>query len=764
MKLCYKKYSLFIAFFILFGSITLGQSKPKVAVVLSGGGAKGFAHIGVLKVFEEAGLKPDIIVGTSMGAIMGGLYSIGYSANELDSLSRSQDWGELLSNKKSLDELNIENKFYHERLQISIPIKKGKITLPKGIIEGQRLQELISKLTFSTDHYESFLDFPIKFNACATNIENGQTTFFENGDLARCLRASMSIPTLFSPVEIKGEYYVDGGIVDNFPVKRAKELGADIIIGVNVGGNFDTGEEVNSMMNTLVQTAFIVSYSKLPEHMELLDLYIEPNLSPFGVASFGHVDSIIERGYVTANAKFEDIKKISEIVNGANASERIKVDRKEYFVIDKVQITSDKNLNRELKKFVKGRFNVNPGDTITEETMSEGLQKIRSSDVLRNLFYHITKDQEGTTLNIHILQKDKATVGATVNYNNYQSFGLTIGFQFDNILHHAAKIRLYGRLSENPRAHFSYLKYMGKKQNLGFYLGADYTLNKLPIYADGQKTNLFNYHFLDVQSGLILTNNRKNALGITAGYRFNDINSSVVSDTIISLVKRIYNHIVFARFNYEYNTLNSRVNPTNGLRINFNYEQNIWNSSIFIPTKNDNPAPDSLFKAYGANFKLTDGYNKLRFQLEYYPSFHRIVSGVLTLDANGVFSRKVGIMDQYYVGGNESVTPYHVKFWGLQYLQSGGLYNYTTAGIGFKIQAFRNFFVYPYANFMVYHDPNQRLYWDTFFSGEKLRTFNVWGVGLELSYQTIVGPIKAALAYSDNNPNLAFFISVGFDF
>jgi len=193
------------------------QKTPKIGLVLSGGGAKGMAHIGILKALEEAGITPDFITGTSMGSIMGGLYSSGYTADEIKKIALTVDWDQLLTNKLKLNEVAFEENDYYGRYFAELNVKGTRFELPKGLIEGQKLSMTLSTLTRHVMNIQDFSMLPIPFACIAADIENGNRIVLNKGSLARSMRASMAIPTVFTPVVIDNQLLVDGGLVNNFP-------------------------------------------------------------------------------------------------------------------------------------------------------------------------------------------------------------------------------------------------------------------------------------------------------------------------------------------------------------------------------------------------------------------------------------------------------------------------------------------------------------------------------------------------------------------
>jgi len=208
--------------------------RPKIGLVLSGGGAKGFAHIGVLKVLEEAGVKVDYIAGTSMGAVIGGLYASGYSATQIDSIFYNTDFDELLQDYIPRSSKSFYEKRNDQMYALTLPFDKLKIGVPIALSKGMYNYNLLSKLTHKVRHVRDFNKLPIPFLCIATDIEKGEQVILKEGYLAQAMLASSAFPSLFSPVEIDGKLLIDGGVVNNYPVEEIRKMGADIVIGVDV--------------------------------------------------------------------------------------------------------------------------------------------------------------------------------------------------------------------------------------------------------------------------------------------------------------------------------------------------------------------------------------------------------------------------------------------------------------------------------------------------------------------------------------------------
>ena len=306
-----KRAIYFLGFTLMLFSLTIhAQERKKVAVVLSGGGAKGVAHIGAIKVIEEAGIPIDYVVGTSMGSIIGGLYAIGYTSEQMDSLVRAQDWMYLLTDATDRREELLAKKQKSEQYALSIPFKKKpKDAIKGGIIQGRNLAKLFSELT---EGYHDSIDFqklPIPFACVSHNLVDGSEYVFYNGKLALAMRASMSIPGAFQPVHWNNMVLVDGGMSNNYPVDIAKKLGADIVIGVDVQEGLAPADKLNTLSEVLGQIINLMVENKYEENVANSDIHIKVNASDYSAASFTSeaIDTLLHRGEVAAREQFDSL-------------------------------------------------------------------------------------------------------------------------------------------------------------------------------------------------------------------------------------------------------------------------------------------------------------------------------------------------------------------------------------------------------------------------------------------------------------------------
>ncbi|MEZ1324164.1 patatin-like phospholipase family protein [Pseudomonas fluorescens] len=278
-------------------------SRPKVGLVLSGGAARGLAHIGVLKALEEQGIKIDAIAGTSMGAVVGGLYASGYKIDELEKLALNIDWQAALSDAPPREDVPFRRKQDDRDFLVKQKLSfrdDGSLGLPLGVIQGQNLALLLESLLAHTSDTRDFDKLPIPFRAVATDISNGEKVVFRKGHLPQVIRASMSIPAVFAPVELDGRLLVDGGMTDNIPLDVAREMGVDVAIVVDIGTPLRNRKQLTTVVDVLNQSITLMTRSNSEEQLAALkssDVLIQPALAAFGVTDFGKAQEMIDAGY-----------------------------------------------------------------------------------------------------------------------------------------------------------------------------------------------------------------------------------------------------------------------------------------------------------------------------------------------------------------------------------------------------------------------------------------------------------------------------------
>src|SRR5687767_9200089 len=352
-------------------------AQPRVGLALSGGGARGLAHVGVLKVLEELRVPVHCITGTSMGSIVGGAYASGTTAAALEDKARSADWDDLLRDRPPRAELSSRRKFddYKTLFALEYGVKGGGLALPKGVLAGIAMEAFIRELTEPAIGITEFRRLPIPFLPVAADIETGEAVVLERGSLAQAIRASMSLPGAIAPVEIDGRLLVDGGIANNLPVDEARKLCADVVIAVNIGTPPLEREEIKSVLSITNQLSLLLGKASVDEQLRRLgerDVLIAPDLADISVASFRRADEAIRRGEAAARAASAALKRYSL------PAEQYAALRQEQIVaprglgaVDEIRFEGLQRTNAEvLRSLVRS----SPGKPLTEAQISADLR------------------------------------------------------------------------------------------------------------------------------------------------------------------------------------------------------------------------------------------------------------------------------------------------------------------------------------------------------------------------------------------------------
>ncbi len=397
--------------------------RKKVAVVLSGGGAKGTAHIGALKVIERAGIPIDIVTGTSMGSLVGGLYAIGYNSEALDTLVRGLDWTYLLSDRENMSRQNIIDRKRQNTYIISHGLTIGKRNnTDGGIIKGRNISMLLEKLCMGYNDSLDFNKLPIAFACVATNIVDNSEIDIHSGRLPQALRASMAIPAFFSPVRMGDMVLVDGGMTNNYPVDLARAMGADVVIGVTVQDSLRTAEKLNSTLSILLQIVDFNVMNKYEENVANTDVHIRVDPSGYSTASFNAtaIDTLINRGEAEAMRHWDELLALKERIGVDPDFKPIRLNPvSPKAMTEKVYVKSItfENMTPQDEDFLRAKFRLNRLDSITGREEEEITTSMRT-----DLFYQTATSR---------LVEEKDGYRLVLTAGNRKTSQVNLGFRFD---------------------------------------------------------------------------------------------------------------------------------------------------------------------------------------------------------------------------------------------------------------------------------------------------------------------------------------------
>lgn len=550
-------------------------NRKKVAVVLSGGGAKGMAHIGALKVLERAGIPIDIVTGTSMGSIIGGLYAIGYNAQSLDSMVRVQDWSYVITDRENLRRQSLNDRRKQNTYVYSTGMTIGKRNMQAGgIIKGKNLAELFQRLcTGYTDSIDFTHDLRIPFACVATNIIDNSEVDFHSGRLPQAMRASMAIPAAFSPVRIGDKVLVDGGLKNNYPADIAREMGADIIIGVTVQGAPKEAADLVGTMSILSQIIDVNCKNKYEENLAITDLHLSVDTKGYGSASFSQaaIDTLIRRGEEVAMRHWDDIIALKKRI-GIDDSFRpvILQPLRPQVMTEKRRVIGFvfENMTPQDERFLKQKFHISRIDSI-----DANLEQQITTSMRVDLFYQTAESRlipEGDGVRVVLSAGNRKSVQlhAGVRYDTEEYAALQLGLDIpfktaipvnaDITLRLGKRLKARGEITAHPRS-FSRptFSYSFSRNDVDLYIKGDldYNIRYNQFQAEVLPFN-FNLSRFNLQMGLRWDYmHYRNKLGSAAAKEFTLENE----------------HFFSYRARAEYNSEDNWYFPSRGARFKAEY-------------------------------------------------------------------------------------------------------------------------------------------------------------------------------------------------
>lgn len=458
-----KKLILFVSL-LFFTQISLGQEnpRPKVGLVLSGGGAKGLAHIGVLKVIDSLGIKVDYIAGTSMGAIVGGLYASGYNAEQLDSIFSNVDVDALLQDYTPREAKSFYEKRNDEIYALTLPFNKFKLGLPSGLSKGLYNFNLISSLTQHVSCVRDFKNLPIPFLCIATDAETGEKVVLDSGVLAHSMIASGALPTLYSPVEINGRVLIDGGVVDNYPIEELKVRGIDVVIGVDVQDGLKSREELKGVTSVLAQINNFSMIEKMEGKQKATNIYIKPEIKGYSVVAFDKGQEIISKGKEKA---LEFVKQLT-LYGNPNHPNTNKVVVQDSILIKDIVFNKLDNYTR---AYIIGKLNFKRNTKISNKQLQKGILNLNATQNFSSIYYSFEQIQDGHKLELHLKEKETSTfLKFGLHYDDLFKSGILLNYTKKKLLVKNDVASIDVILGDNFRYNFDYYIDNGFYWSFGF--------------------------------------------------------------------------------------------------------------------------------------------------------------------------------------------------------------------------------------------------------------------------------------------------------
>ncbi len=555
---------LLLLFLGLQNSFSQEKERQKVGLVLSGGGAKGLAHIGVLKAIEEAGVKIDYIGGTSMGAIVGGLYASGYNATQIDSIFKVSDFDRLLKDYIPRSSKNFYEKENDEKYALTLPFDNWKVGLPYSYSKGLNIFGLLNKLLHKDRHLRDFNQLPTPFLCIATDIEMGKQVVLDHGYLSQAIMASATFPSLFSPVLIENKLLIDGGVVNNYPVDEVIKLGANVIIGVDVQSGLKSREDLKNATRILVQISNLQMMEKMEEKKQRTDIYIKPDISDYTVISFSDGEEIINKGEEASFVVYEKIKALG--TDYKKPKLKIYENKTDTIHIAEIQINSLENYTR---AYVMGKLGFKTGQKITYDKLKVGIDNLNATQNFSGIGYSFEKkdatDEDIFKINL-VENPIKSFLRFGVHYDNLYKSGVLVNLNKKNLIFKNDVASLDVILGDNIRYNFDY--YIDNGFYWSFGLKSRYNSFNRNVSADNSLfgfdgLNSINLDFSDFSNQAYVQTIFKQKFTIGAGVELKNIR--IASETIDNDISAFRNNNFLSVFgNLKFDSMDDLYFPHQG--------------------------------------------------------------------------------------------------------------------------------------------------------------------------------------------------------
>jgi NTE family protein len=766
----YLKLLPFIILTVWFQSSIAQDKKPKVALVLSGGGAKGIAHIPTLQALDSLGIVPDLIVGNSMGSVVGGLYAMGYSGDSIANIALNANWNELIGGGVSLKDVSVEEKSEYNRYLISLDWTDGKINTGSYLLNDQNIREFMSSLTYPTYTIDDFDNLPIPFRAIATDIVNGKEVIFDKGSLAFAMRASMSIPGAFSAVPYKNTLLVDGGVLNNFPVDVAKNMGADIIIGSDVGSGMVTKEKLNNIGTLLFQAGMLSSNLKNPENRKLCDILIDhtSNLS-YSTGDFSKIDAIYKEGKIATKQSMSALIDLSKRLNEFNQRKPKLPDAQDEFVLDTIVYNGISKTNLAL---VKARTNIKPYKKYTRQEIADGINRAMGTTIFNQITFNPIINGDKLGLELNGFEKSKHQAKGSLHYDRNNGVGLILNYTGRNIIGNASRSLITIDIAEQPKFRLQHQKNFSDDRNWWWRSEAFGQQLEQKVFIAGENVDDIRYRYFEFDNQINRNlSSFKSYVGMGLKYQNTNLKPTVnpeLNENIFSLEKYNFNNFELY-LHYNYNSLNEVFYATKGTFLNVNLSKSLQNT---IDVKFSDPTIANVSGSTNNFIKLGATFEK-RLQLR------KNTTGIIGFNTAFIFEDPIsdgdvelsefGVGANYFIGGiiaNPRKDSY--VFAGLNDSELTAS-QFMRLHLGLQFNTANNIYITP-------HVDVARVGFGNFndFAKDAFTARGRWtdaqqasllaSAGATFSYDSILGPVNFDVSWVNNTNKVRFLIGIGLHF
>lgn len=708
-------------------------NRKSVGLVLSGGGAKGAAQLRVIKAIEEAGIPIDYIAGTSIGSIIGGLYAVGYTIEEIEELYTSMNWFDVFMDRNDRDKQLFADKQKDDAYMFDVLLSTNDISIPSGIVRGDKFMDQLNELLLGYQYIDSFDSLPTPFACVSYDMNTGSEYVARGGSLSAAIRASMSIPGVFKPVKYKDMVLVDGGVFNNFPVDVVRDMGADIVIGVDLADGIKTDTDVENLLVIFEQLTVFLGRENYERNRADCDYYIHPEIAPYSAASFNSeaVDSLIMRGQREADSHKEGLQALRKKIGlpeGYMPTKRTRYYNQQTPL--KIGAIRLEGFTKAEKRLISKYLDLKPYSTVTRREFNRNIEQIKSVGGFDFVKYSLS-NQAPYDLRIWVDEKQNASVHVGFRFDSNELASLLLGTEMTVTGNYfKPKISLTTRLSDSP---YIQLAASSSRVFIGeFTMGYRYQYNNFAFYNEGKRshTSTFDFHKLSMKFSDIYLRRFNLSAGIDAD--FFDYHETFYEGGKYEAKSEAYINYLLSG---HYDNLNNLYVPTRGWSIDANYALHTNNG---LEVHNHSPFASVQYKITGA-----------------------ISLGKLVTLVPSLYGRTLVGLEPTYpyyncIGGilPSRYMPQQMTFVGIQHIELCDN-SMMVGALEARLTIAKNHYISPVANVLIQDDDFRRMF----------RCENpLVGFGLKYTYQTSLGPLTVLASGTNHTPLGGFYVSFGKNF
>ncbi|MDA7706488.1 MAG: patatin-like phospholipase family protein [Flavobacteriaceae bacterium] len=718
------------------------RKNPRVGLVLSGGGAKGLAHIGVLKTLDSLGVRIDYVAGTSMGAVMGGLYATGYTGKQIDSIISATDFDLLITDDVPRKSRTFYERKNAEKYALTLPFNNFKIQLPSSISRGQNVFNLLSKLTLDVSGVEDFSKLPIPFYCIATDMLTGKEVVLDRGNLAQAISASSALPTLYQPVRLDNKLLMDGGIVNNYPILGLESKDLDIIIGVDVQDDLLTINKLESVSNILIQISNFRVAKEMVGKSKLTDIYIKPEVSEYSLVSFKEGAEIIRKGQTAITSQLEELKIIAKAQNFTKRKAKIPE-------IQKIKINdiSIFGLNKYTASYVRGKLRFRTGETISFDNFSKGVNNLVATNNFDSFLYKFSPDGEGYVFSAKVTEAKNTTfIKFGAHYDQLYKSAALLNLTKKQLLLKNDVLSLDFILGDNSRYNFDYYIDKGFYWSVGInskYIGFTNFTNPRSLISESVDPDIdkIQMNFSEFTHQFFVETLIKKDLALKIGIELKDLKITTNDNVFLTVFDtpeyKFEDGEYYSLFgSIKIDTIDNELFPTSGF--------------LF----------EGSSKFYFGSSALRDDFNELSiFKSKISKAFTIVDKLSINITTEGGF--KVGNSNtkalHFGLGGYGSdYFNNYSTFYGYDYFSLNGN-SYVKVDSTLDYEFLNNHHINFSANFANIGD-------DIFLSSDWFESPSYEGYSIGYGLETIIGPIELKYNWSEGSKESGFYVNVGYWF